>query len=122
MIGTVKRCLRKVLGRSRHTKGQWNTTLISIEAAVNTRPITQSENSTALTPAHFLIGEGLVTMPTGSEPKVRQNLAKELRLRQKLSDDFWKRWTKEYLLELRNFHEVQRPARRTIKLRLGEVV
>ena len=35
MVGTVKRCLRKVLGRSRLTKEQLNTTLISIEAAVN---------------------------------------------------------------------------------------
>ena len=122
MTGTVKRCLRKVLGQSRLTEEQLNTTLISIEAAVNFRPITQGENSTALTPAHFLIGEGLLTMPTGLKPKVRQNLAKELRLRQKLIDDFWKRWTKECLLELRNFHEVQRPAGRTIRLRLGDVV
>jgi len=64
-----------------------NTTLISIEAAVCSRPITQSEDSAALTPAHFLIGEGLVTIPTGTEPTLRQNLTKELRLKQK-TDDF----------------------------------
>ena len=81
MIGTVKRCLRKVLGQSRLTEEQLNTTLISIEAAVNSRPITQGEVSTALTPAHFLIGEGLVTIPTETERTVRQNLTKELRLK-----------------------------------------
>jgi hypothetical protein len=97
------------------------TTLISIEAAVNSRPITQGEDSAALTPAHFVI-EGLATISTGSEPTVRQNLAKEFRLKQKLSDDFWKRWTKEYLLELRNFHEVQHPVGKTIQPRLGDVV
>jgi hypothetical protein len=53
------------------------TTLVSNEAAVNLRPITQGENSAALTPAHFLIG-GLATLPTGAEPTARQNLAKEL--------------------------------------------
>jgi hypothetical protein len=94
MIGTVKRSLRKVLGQSRLTEEQLNTTLISIEAAVNSRPITQGEDSAALTPVQFLIGEGLVTIPTGTEPTVRQNLVKELRLKKKLSDDFWKRWTK----------------------------
>ena len=90
----MKRCLRKVLGQSRLTEEQLNTTLISIEAAVNSRPITQGDDSGALTPAHFLTGEGLATVPTGSEPTARQNLAKEFRLKQKLSDDFWKRWTR----------------------------
>jgi hypothetical protein len=122
MVGTMKRCLRKVLGQSRLTEEQLNTTLISIEAAVNSRPITQGEDSAALTPPHFLIVEELTAIPTGSEPAGRLNLAKEFRLKQKLSDDFWKRWTKEYLLELRNFHEVQRPVGKTTQLRLGDVV
>jgi hypothetical protein len=122
MVGTIKRCLRKVLGQSRLTEDQLNITLVSIEAAVNSRPITQGEDSSALTPAHFIIGEGLTTIPTGAEPTARQNLAKELRLKQKLSSDFWKRWTKEYLLELRSFHEVQRPVGKTAQHRLGDVV
>jgi hypothetical protein len=122
MVGTMKRCLRKVLGQSRLNEEQLNTILISIEAAVNSRPIRQGEESAALTPAHFLIGEGLATIPTGSEPAARLNLAKEFQLKQKLSDDFWKRWTKEYLLELRNFHEAQRPVGKTTQLRLGDVV
>jgi selenocysteine-specific translation elongation factor len=122
MVGTMKRCLRKLLGQSRLTEEQVNNTLISTEAAVNSRTITQGEDSAALTPAHFLIGEGLATIPRGSESKTRQNLAKEFRLKQKLSKDFWKRWTKEYLIELRNFHEVQRPVRQTTQIRLGDVV
>jgi hypothetical protein len=102
--------------QSRLTEELLNTTLISIEAAVSSRPITLGD-SAALTPAHFLIGEGLSTIPTA-----RHSLAKELRLKQKLSDDFWKRWTKEYLLELRNFHEVQHPVGKIAQLRLGDVV
>jgi len=120
MVGTMKRCLRKVLGQSRLTEEQLNTTLDSTEAAVNSRPITQGDDSTALAPAHFQIG-GLTTIPTGAEPIVKSNLAKELQIKQKLSDDFWKRWTKEYLLELRNFHEVQRPVGKTAQLRLGDI-
>jgi hypothetical protein len=86
------------------------------------RPITQGEDSAVLTPAHFLLGEGLATIPTGPEPTAKQNLAKELRVKQKLSDDFWKSWTKEYLLKLRNFLEVQRPVGKTAQLKLGDVV
>jgi hypothetical protein len=122
MVGTMKPCLRKVLGQPRLTEEQLNTTLISIEAAVIWRPITQVEDYAVLIPAHFLIFEGLATVPTGSEPTASQNLTKEFRLKQKLSDDFWKGWTKEYLLELRNFHEVQRPVRKTAQLGLGDVV
>jgi len=121
MVGTVKHCLRNVLGQSRLTEEQLNTTFISIEASVNSRPITQSEDSAALTPAHFLIG-GLTTIPTGPEPTARQSQAKELLLKQKLSDDFWKLCTKEYLLQLRNLHEVQRPVGKISQLRLGDVV
>jgi hypothetical protein len=76
MVGTTKR-LRKVLGQLRLTEEQMNTTLISIEAAVNSRPVTHDDSKT-LTPAHFLIG-GLVTIPTSSEPTKRQDLAKEFR-------------------------------------------
>jgi hypothetical protein len=108
MVGTVKRCLRTVLTQSRITEEQLNTTLTSIETAVNSWSITQGEDSAAVTVGHFLIGEELTTIPTGPEPTARQSLAKEIRLKQKLSDDFWKRWTKEYLLEMRSFHEVQR--------------
>jgi hypothetical protein len=121
MVGTVKRCLQKALGQSKLAEEQLNTTLINIEAAVNSRPTTQGENSAALTPAHFLIGEGLTIIPTGPEPTARQSLAMELRLKQELSDDFWKR-TKDYLLELRNFHEVQRPAGKIAQLRLEDVL
>ena len=40
-------------------------------------------------------------MPIGPEPTAKQSLAKELRLKKKLSDDFLK-WRKDYVLELRN--------------------
>jgi len=98
MVSTMKPCRRKVFGPSRPTEEQLNTILISIEAAVYSRHTMQFEDSAALTLAHFLIGEVLATIPTGSEPAARLNLAKEFRFKPKLSDDIWKRWTKEYPL------------------------
>lgn len=121
MVGTIKRCLRKVLSQTRLTEEQLNTTLINIEAAVNSRPISQGDDDEPLTPAHFLIGEGLLTVPTGPEPSTKSVLTKEFRLQQKLTDDFWKRWTKEYLLQLRSFHEVRGTSTRVIKFRPGDV-
>jgi hypothetical protein len=50
-------------------------------------------------PAHFLCGERLTALPSGTEPQVERNLTKAHQRTQKLADDFWKRWEKEYLLE-----------------------
>jgi hypothetical protein len=55
MVGT-KKSLRKVLGRSQATDKELATTLVNIEAALNSRPITQNTDNT-LTPAYFLCGE-----------------------------------------------------------------
>jgi hypothetical protein len=75
MIGTTKRCLRKVLGRSQATGEELATTLVSIEAALNSRPITQDIED-ALTPVHFLCGAKLTTLPSTIEPQREGNLKK----------------------------------------------
>ena len=121
MVGTTKRCLRKVLGRSQATDEELATTLVNIEAALNSRPITQDTDD-ALTPAHFLCGERLTALPSGTEPQIERNLTKAHQRTQKLADDFWKRWEKEYLLDLRNFHEVSQPNKRSGKVRAGDIV
>jgi hypothetical protein len=36
---------------------------------------------------------------------MERNLTKAHRRTQIMADDFWKRWVKEYTLELRNLHE-----------------
>jgi hypothetical protein len=121
MIGTTKRCLRKVLGRLQVSEEGLNTTLVAIESAINSRPIVQAEEETgALTPAHFLIGGRLTALPTGPEPETNGSLTKEFRMRQKLADDFWRRWQREYLTMLRSFHEVRQQEAST-RLRTGDV-
>jgi len=121
MVGTTKRCLRKVLGRLQVSEEGLNTTLVAIEAAINSRPIGQAEDETGvLTPAHFLIGERLTTIPSGREPETNRSLTKEFKMRQKLADDFWRRWQKEYLTTLRSFHEV-RQQQTSVKFRRGDV-
>jgi hypothetical protein len=85
-----------------------NTVLVSIEATIKSRPLLQTVDSTTLTPAHFLHGQKLTTIPTGPEPPPSKDLKREYRPQQQAADDFWKRWTKEYLLELRFYHHVRR--------------
>jgi len=67
-VGTTKRCLRKVLGRSQAMDENLTNTLVKISAALNSRPITQ-DTQDALTPAHFLCGKEL-TLPSGTETQM----------------------------------------------------
>ena len=43
MVGTTKRCIRKVLGKRQVDDKKMNTILPSIEAAINSRPLTQDD-------------------------------------------------------------------------------
>lgn len=121
MVGTTKRCLRKVLGRSQVDEESLRTLLVEIEATLNSRPIVQND-SEILTPSHLLNGERLNTLPSGPEPNVHKDLRRELKLREKLQDDFLRRWKKEYLLELRSYHEVQLPNGRSTECLVGDIV
>jgi hypothetical protein len=51
-----------------------------------------------------------------------KSLTKEFRLKQQVVEDFWKRWTKEYLLELRTYHQVRQPYGGETRCRVGDVV
>lgn len=112
MVRSVKTCMRKVLGRQSLSFEELTTVLTDIEAAINSRPLTylHADNSepTALTPAHLLIGRRLTTLPETEPPhpvaSSRDALSRRWQYRQKLMNNFWVRWKKEYLLELRSAH------------------
>jgi hypothetical protein len=102
MVSTTKRCIKKVLGKRQVDDEKLNTILASIEAAINSRPLTQHDGPETLTPAHVLHGGRLNNIPTGPEPTLTKSLTKEFRHQKQVVKDFWKRCTKEYLLELRS--------------------
>jgi hypothetical protein len=121
MVGTTKRCLRNVLGKTLASEEELGTILINIEAVLNSRPITQ-EAEDALTPAHFLCGAKLTALPSPRQPACNESLKKTHQRTAKVADDFWKRWEKEYLLELKSFHTLSPLKGKVVKVRLGDVV
>ncbi|GBM13210.1 hypothetical protein AVEN_187982-1 [Araneus ventricosus] len=68
MVRTVKTALRKTLGKSCLTVEHLLTVLIEIEGMINSRPITyvgsDTEEPTALTPSHFLLGKRITSLPS----------------------------------------------------------
>ena len=98
-----------------------NTILVSIEATINSHPLLHTVDTTALTPAHFLHGQKLTTIPTGPEPLPSKDLKTEYRFQQQAADDFWKRWMKEYRFELRSYNHVRRTKRKLANFRVGDL-
>lgn len=80
------------------------TLLIGIEAVLNSRPLTAISSDvrdlTVLTPSHFLIGERLSQPVEKEYREVPDNKLKRWQHLQKVRQDFWRRWQREYLAEL----------------------
>ncbi|GFW21298.1 integrase catalytic domain-containing protein [Trichonephila clavipes] len=113
MVRSMKVALRNTLGRSSLTNKQLLTVLIEIERIINSRPITyvgsETEEPIPLTPAHFIIGKRITSLPPvrlhlDSKLSSRKCLIKGFNYREKLLRSFWSRWKNEYLLNLRSAH------------------
>ena len=125
MIGSIKQCLRKTLGKACLNNAGLITVLCDIEAALNSRPIVheygiKDDPEEALTPSHFLIGKKLTSIPSSSK-NPETNLTRLWKGRQQLMDAFWKRWQQEYVMDLRTFHQVRKPPK-VNEIRVGDIV
>ena len=117
MIQSVKRCLRKLLLKSRLTYDQMLTLLIKIENIINNRPLTYmyDDVSQALTPNHLIFGRKLeTTVPNEIDD---EQLPLDFRIVQHNLEYFWKQWQTEYLTALREKHsnfKTKRPGSNSI--------
>ena len=113
MIKSAKRCLKKSVGRASLTYDELLTLVTEIEAVLNSRPLTYvstDDLEEPLTPSHLLLGYRVLSLPDptlSNDPDYDESandLGRRMKHLLKTSEKFWKRWKKEYLLELREFH------------------
>ena len=114
MVKLVKRSLRKVLGNARLTYEDLLTVVTEVEGVLNSRPITYvyaEDTEEPLTPSHLVIGKRVATLPDASQltddddgPAALQRRARHLN---QVLEHFWKRWSREYLVNLREFHQAK---------------
>ena len=104
MVGSVKRALKRVLGKSRLTQIEMQTVLTEVEAQINSRPLTvvssSSEDLAPLTPGHLAIGRSPQSLPDIDRQTEKTSFGKRWKYQQTMLKHFWNRWSKEYLLEL----------------------
>jgi len=122
MIRIVRRVLNSVY-TSRRLMMTGFTQSCEVEAILNDRPITQLSDDPndleALTPNHLLLLKGKPALPPGLFKSSDMYVKRRWRQAQYISDLFWKRWIREYLLLLQ---ERQKWNQRKQSLAVGDVV
>ncbi|XP_011858514.1 PREDICTED: uncharacterized protein LOC105556056 [Vollenhovia emeryi] len=108
-VKLFKHHFKRVVGESLFTFEELNTFVIEVEGILNSRPITclssDPNDLLALTPAHYLIGKPLTTLPEGDLSDVSANRLSTWQHITKVRQDFWARWNLEYLNELQMRHK-----------------
>lgn len=104
-VKSMKHHLIRVIGERTITFEEYVTVLCQVEACLNSRPLgalhDDDKEVPALTPAHFLTGRQLLTLPkSGDFIEVPKNRLNRWELAQQDVQNFWERWKREYVLNL----------------------
>ena len=106
--------------------------LLRFEAIINSRPlsyVSSDDIEEPLTPSHLLVGRRILSLPDNlnylelddfevSDVSV-QRRAKHLN---SVLNHFWRRWSKEYLLELRESHRHHHLGKSCSSISIGDIV
>ena len=112
LVQTVKRPLKKVIGRNCLSFEELSTLLTEVECVVNARPLTYVYDDLggvnfALTPSHLINGRRLQNTPNSSHFEIvstHDTLTRRSQHQKRLLNQFTAAWRKEYLVNLRETH------------------
>ena len=109
LVASVKRCLKKTIGKACLSYVELQTVLLEIELILNTRPLLPLHDDDAeeiLTPHHILYGRKFDMYNENTCKYVHNNQDESLLTSrekhvEKVINHFWERWRAEYLVSLR---------------------
>ena len=127
LIGVVRSVLSAMLDQysTRLDDNSLSTLLYEVAAVINSRPlslehVTDPGHPEPLTPNHLLTGKSRVVVPPPGEFSQNDIYSiKRWRAVQELTNQFWRRWRREYLQYLQTRSKWQRKER---EMRVGDVV
>ena len=140
LVGTVKRALRKVIGKSLLDSTQLYTVLTEVEATINSRPlvyVSDEPEPLTLTPSHFLSlsnNHGGILINSDDDPSdpdfqlaslsTSDRLIEFWKKGQRRLNQAWKSWRDDYLLSLREHQQytMKQPTTAALSPSTGDVV
>ena len=109
-VGVTKTVLYKTMGKAKLRFRELETMLVQVEGVLNNRPLTYQREDLeeeVITPNHLIYETALPTIDEhDSDSNEEIPLNKKVRYLQIKKQHLWKRWTKEYIFSLREFHRV----------------
>ena len=131
LILSVKRCLIKSVMKIKITFKELTTVTNEVEAGANRQPPTyiyEDEVEEVLTPSHLYCSRRLLDEQHNessdediTEINIAENSAKRWRHMNKIVDRFWRKWQKEYLINLRESHKMK-TSKKSLKTNVGDAV
>ena len=130
LVRSVKRPLRKVIGRTNLTYDELQTIVVEIEGLINARPLTYVYDdvesvSFPLSPSHLVYGRRITTMPNSEHYEIQstyQSLTKKAKHHRNLLQRFTNQWKNEYLLALREQSSSNSRGNRKPEISVGDIV
>ena len=109
LIQSVKKWLKKTVGRTSLDYDELNTVLVETESIINSRPLTyiygnDQSVSHPLTPSHLINGRQITLLPNDEHFEIistHKTLTRRQQHHKRLLEQFAKQWRHEYLLSLR---------------------
>lgn len=100
-VKSCKHHLKRVLNQTPLSYEEFYSILTQVEAVLNSRPLIPISSDPAdlevLTPGHFLIGRPLTAVPQRDLTTSKTNYVRRYQHMQQIFQQFWTRWSKEYL-------------------------
>ena len=128
MVGLTKTILKKTLGKASLSYFEMEVMLKKTQAILNNRPLFyQGEEleEEILTPNHLIFGHRLPQMPDIPDDIFEEYKDMTLRLKhvEAKLNELWSRWSREYLVGLREFHKARMSSKGTAyNLKQGDIV
>ncbi|XP_044598360.1 uncharacterized protein LOC123274683 [Cotesia glomerata] len=112
-VRSRKHHLCRVIRKQQLTYEEMSTFLTQVEAVLNSRPLCSltedPDDLSVLTPGHFLIGGPLNIVPEPSLEDIQISRLSRWQLLRRMTDDFWTKWSKEYLQKYQPIYKWNQP-------------
>ncbi|XP_067030573.1 uncharacterized protein [Acropora muricata] len=130
LVQSIKRPLKKILGRSTLTFDELRAILVEIEAVINSRPITyvcddEDSISYPLTPSDLIYGRRITSTPNASHQEIISkchSLTRRIRHHKNILAQFTNHWRKEYLTSLRERNQARSRENEKEHVSVGDIV